>query len=297
MLQALKAELAKTGAVLLAVVFLVSSPAAQPNSQNRQSSVKQLDSDLKSLLADYYTGKPVRARVSIPLSDSGLELVDGQIKNHLPANSSVSAGELMAIKEMRFRDRSIEFIFSYEPPEPDIPAPAGPVGSFGADARKTPPPVRKAELHRTDPRITLRYNHSISTEDLNLPSINRILSAVVEVSALNPQSAFSRLEAAQQKAATAQNDPKNAQVPGAPVIGSLTGARENIAEVQIESPVPGARVYIDGGYSGPLPRTIQLIAGPHTFLIIAPGYRQWEQRYLLAPSRISSIKPDLTPEK
>lgn len=285
----------------------------QAEKKRPAASERQINSDLKILLNDYYSGKPVRAKVVIPANERGLEVIDGQLKVHpLPElTAAVQPGELVLIKELRFKSKEIEVRFDGEhlkevgntAPPPGVPGLA-PVGPHGSDATVGPPPAAlvakapKPSKSLPDPRIILRFSRDIETRDLNLQSINRLLSPAVDVTTLVPHATAedkpaprpSAVERAQQAAA-------QQGIPIAPVTGELIGATPGAGELVIECSVASARLYIDGAYSGTAPRTVQLLMGVHTVLIVAPGQRQFEQKFFLLPGKVATIKADFSPEK
>jgi hypothetical protein len=280
-------------------------------------SERQLDSDLKLLLNDYYTGKPVRARIVIPATERGVEVVDGRLKIYpLPElTAAVQPGETVLIKELRFKTKEIEVRLSGEHLSETTPAePTAltltPVGPHGSDASvpkaafaAKPSKETKPAKPLPDPRVILRFSRDIETRDLNLQSINRLLEPAVEIASLAPAAALAPQPEATpnpsptpsasdraQQAATAQG------IAIAPVTGELVGAAPNLGELVIEFSVTGARLYIDGGYSGTAPRAVQLPMGVHTVLIVAPGHGQFEQKFFLPAGKISTIKAEFNPK-
>ncbi len=275
------------------------------------ASEKQINSDLKLLLSDYYTGKPVRAKIVIPANERGIEVLDGQLKIYpLPeVTAAVQPGELVLIKELRFKNKEIEVRFEAErlqetttaAPPLAIPGLA-PVGPHGSDATVGPPSAAlvartgaKSSRPLPDPRVVLRFSREIETRDLNLQSINRLLAPAVEVMMLSPiplsaptTTATSRPTASERAQQTAVE--QGIQV--APVTGDLVGASAGVGELVIECSVPGVRLYIDGTFSGTAPRTVQLMMGVHTVLVVAPGQRQFEQKFFLPAGKVSTIQAE-----
>src|SRR6185295_1761888 len=100
------------------------------------------------------------------------------------------------------------------------------------------------------PRLNLLFSRVITTSDLTIPNINRLLSAAVDVSALIPKMAEpsetntastpppKRPDAAMlaERAAHAQS------IPTATVIADLTGASLEVAELTIECHTASARI-------------------------------------------------------
>jgi PEGA domain len=287
--------------------------SVQSERKRQVVSERQLDSDLKLLLNDYYIGKPVRAKVVIPANERGIEVLDGQLKIYpLPAIiAAVQPGEMVLIKELRFKNKEIEVRFNGEHlgevPE-SAPPTLTPVGPIGSDATvpktafiaKAPKPSKPLP----DPRVILRFSRDIETRDLNLQSINRLLAPAVDTASLAPATATSTALTPKSEAPTrASNANDRAQqaateqgIALALVTGDLIGASANVGELVIESPVAGARLYIDGAYSGTAPRTIQLLMGVHTVLIVAAGHGQFEQKFFLPAGKVSTIKAEFNPK-
>lgn len=290
------------------------TPSEAAEKKRAAASEKQINSDLKLLLNDYYAGKPVRAKVVIPANDRGVEVLDGQLKIYpLPElTAAVQPGEMVLIKELRFKNREIEVRFDGErlteaatPPPPVAPNLA-PVGPHGSDATVGPP--RAALVAKTpkpakpvpDPRVVLRFSREIETRDLNLQSINRLLSSAVDIATLVPNPALVAKETPTTRPTAAQQAEQGATaqgIPIAPVTGELVGAPISVGELVIECPIHGARLYIDGAFSGTAPRTVQLAMGVHTVLVVAPGHSQYELKFFLPAGKIVTLKAELTPTK
>ena len=286
-----------------------------PAERKRQVvSERQLDSDLKLLLNDYYIGKPVRAKIVIPANERGIEVLDGQLKIYpLPGlTAAVQPGELVLIKELRFKNKEIEVRFNGEhlgETTEGTPPTLTPIGPHGSDASvpktafiaKAPKSVKALP----DPRVILRFSRDIETRDLNLQSINRLLAPAVDIASLMPVAATALTpptpDAALRPSAPSASD-RAQQVATeqgiviASVTGELVGAPANVGELVIESPIAGARLYLDGAYSGTAPRTVQLVMGVHTVLIVAAGHGQFEQKFFLPAGKISAIKAEFNPK-
>lgn len=303
--------------VSLIVTVAGQTPSEQAEKKRSAASEKQINSDLKLLLNDYYAGKPVRAKVVIPATERGIEVLDGQLKIYpLPElTAAVQPGELVLIKELRFKNKEIEVRFDGERLKeavtavpPPVLSGLAPVGPHGSDATVGPPPAAlvaktpKATKILPDPRVVLRFSRDIETRDLNLQSINRLLSSAVDVTALLPIPSLSSKEkegAHVRSTANTQAQQTAAEqgIPIAPVTGDLVGATMGVGELVIECSVAGARLYIDGTFSGTAPRTVQLLMGVHTILVVASGQNQFEQKFFLPAGKISTIKADLNPSK
>jgi hypothetical protein len=297
--------------------FLGGTPSfgqsVQAERKRQVISERQLDSDLKLLLNDYYIGKPVRAKVVIPANERGIEVLDGQLKVYpLPAvTAAVQPGEMVLIKELRFKNKEIEVRFNGEhlsEVAESVPPTLTPVGPVGSDATvpktafiaKAPKPGKTLP----DPRVILRFSRDIETRDLNLQSINRLLAPAVDTAPLAPAPSTAnalapKSEAPSRVASAGDRTQQAAAEQGiaiAPVTGDLVGAAANVGELVIESPVAGARLYVDGAYSGTAPRTVQLVMGVHTVLVVAAGQGQFEQRFFLPAGKIATIKAEFSPK-
>lgn len=287
---------------------------SEPSERKRRvASEGQVNADLKLLLNDYYAGKPVRAKVVIPANERGVEVMDGQLKMYpLPElTAAVQPGELVLIKELRFKAKEIEVRFDGEhlkeaatfAPSAGLPGIA-PVGPHGSDATTGPPPAAlvakapKPPKPLPDPRIVLRFSRDIETRDLNLQSINRLLAPAVDVATLLPTAAVKPEAALPPRPSVSEQAQRAAVEQGiavAPVTGTLVGAAANVGELVIECPVTNARLYIDGTYSGTAPRTVQLLMGIHTILVTS-SQGQFEQKFFLSPGKIATIKVEFNPK-
>lgn len=303
---------------LINIVVLNCSSIAQTNSRSTDrprppASDKQIESDLKFFLNDYYTGKPVRAKVVIPANERGIEVIDGQLKTYPLAEmaAAVQPGEMVLIKELKFKNRAIEVYFNSEHLNENSiavskPPALSPIGEFGAEVNVRPSEAtqklmaRKSGKPLPDPRVILRFSREIGTQDLNLQSINRLLSPAVDITSLTPNNPLSAgLSAPTPPRPTAnfiaQQQAIEKGISIAPITGDLTSVNSNIGEITVECSIAGARLYIDGAYSGATPRTVQLTMGIHTILVIAPGYGQSEQKVFLPASKTALIKVELKP--
>ncbi len=66
----------------------------------------------------------------------------------------------------------------------------------------------------------------------------------------------------------------------------------------IKSYVP-ARIYINGQYSGVTPRTVKLLAGEHTIILMAEGYEDWTRKIQVKGRQqvglLASLRPRVAP--
>ncbi len=281
------------------ITFALSQICFAQTERQRAVTDKNIDADLKSLLNDYYSGKPVRAKVVIPASEQGLEILDGRLNVQPLANlqAAVQPGELVLIRELRFKNKVIEVHFNNDSRNEDAPPLSVQlVGEFGSEV-STRPSVAATKLAERkkvfpDPRLMLRFSREIGTQDLNLQSINRLLSSAVDVTNLNPNGGIKIPEPPSAPVAT----PLPAGVSAAEITGDLANVKIGIGEVTIECNVPGARLYLDDAYSGTAPRTVQIIGGVHSVLIVAPDYESFEKKYFLTSGKISVIRAELNPK-
>ncbi|HYE74264.1 MAG TPA: hypothetical protein VEF04_13080, partial [Blastocatellia bacterium] len=197
-------------AVMVAAQSNRSNPTPNQTKPPAQTDWAKIDGELKVMLNEYYAGKPVRAKVVIPSNKQGLEIVDGvlRISPVSDLRLAVQPGELLLIKEMKFKSKSIEISFDSSYDNEPAPVPPSnlsitPVGTFGSEATdasnsgdKTPAlnqpqagtrlaPTNSPKL-QIEPRITIKFSREITTRDLNLQSINRLLSVAVDTTSLAP---------------------------------------------------------------------------------------------------------------
>ncbi len=275
---------------LLAVLTLL--PLTAPGlAQGRKLVEEDWYGDVKKALMDHYTGKTVRLKLPIPATRRGLEVIDGEIRTEASKEAPPLAariGEELTIKSFKVGDSSVEVLF----------------------AKNEPP--RKSRLPNPfavwkQPRINLRFSHELSSKDLTIENLNRHLSSAVEVVTLAPAVSENNSGSTQASTASAATDQKVEPQPGRrdepttadqalptpSVVADLQSAGPNVGELTIESSVRGARVYIDGSYSGVAPRTVRLRAGVRTILVVSDGYASWEQRLFIPGAKISVVRAEL----
>ena len=257
--------------------------------QDKPLSGKKLDEYLKALLTEYYTGKSVHAKVAIPTNGRGLQITDGRPETaSTGAPSAAPPGTTLVIRQLRFKNKNIEVQFDTSS--------SGEASSSSGDLRYL---TKTVGVHAVA-RINLRFSRSITSQDLTVPNINRLLSAAVDITALIPKATEppatadttprrSRLDAAMlaERAARAQG------IPFATVVSDLVGSGTECGEVTIECSATRARLYIDGGYSGFTPRTIKLLTGVHTILIVNEGDAMWEQKFFIPGGKASVVRAEL----
>lgn len=277
------------GALLLLLILVVSLAA-----QTKPLSSSQLDDYLKSLLAEYYTGKMVFAKVAMPATERGLQIVDGRLEA-APASAAQAAlvqpGAALVIRQITFKSKNIEVRFE---------------GNDTVGEKSALPPsdsqrLTKSPGPRPAPRLNLRFSRAITTSDLTVPNINRLLSAAVDIRALipkvaeppDPNAAVTPAPKRPDAAMLAERAAHAQGIPTATVIADLTVASPEIGELTIECSTAQARVYLDGAYSGWTPRTVKLLTGIHSILIVSEGYTMWEQKFFIPGGKASRVYAEL----
>jgi hypothetical protein len=281
----------------LAIPLLAASLSAQGFGQAVKLVEEDWYGDVKKALTDHYTGKTVRLKLPIPATRRGLEMVDGAVRTEASKERpqfAAQIGEELTIKSFRVGDSDIEVLLNRsEPPRKSrIPNP------FSAWKQ---------------PRITLRFTHELSTKDLTIENLNRHLATAVEVTPLvPPATSIGETNSTSTQASTGPapaNQPAEAQ-PAQPIrkdepkpaaepvltpsiVADLPVAGPDIGELTVECSVRGARVYIDGSYSGVAPRTLRLRAGVHTILVVSDGNASWEQKLMVPGAKISALRVEL----
>lgn len=281
----------------LAIPLLAVSLSIQGSAQAVKLVEEDWYGDVKKALSDHYTGKTVRLKLPIPATRRGLEMVDGAVRTEASKDAPQFAahiGEELTIKSFRVSDSDIEVLLNRnEPPRKSrIPNP------FAAWKQ---------------PRITLRFTHELSTKDLTIENLNRHLAMAVEVTPLVPiVTSVGETNSTSTQASTGPapaNQPAEAQPvqpirkdESKPAVGTLLTPSivadlpvvgPDVGELTVECSVRGARVYIDGSYSGVAPRTLRLRAGAHTILVVGDGNASWEQKMMVPGAKISAIRVEL----
>jgi len=277
----------RVNVLLAALVILLLTVSV--SAQNKKLVDEDWYGDVKKALADHYTGKTVRLKLPIPATRRGLEMVDGSVQreaSRVAPQFSARAGADLTIKSFRVGDSNVEVM-------------------LGKDE---PPPKRKFPNPFTGPkqsRINLRFSHELSSKDLTIENLNRFLSLAVDVKPLaspiagsNPTSSAASGEAPnQQTESQPVQNPELAAgeqpLPALNTVADLPAIGPDVGEITVECSVRGARVYIDGSYSGVAPRTLRLRAGPHTILVVSDRYKSWEQRLLIPGAKISVVRAEL----
>lgn len=229
--------------------------------------VAKLDDNLKNIVIAHYTGKQVKLRLPIPATKQGLEIIDGLPRlepNKTPPSIAAQLGEDLTIKRFVIGTNRIEVWLG---------------NAAAAD--------EKPEL--TLPHVTLKFSQELTANELALENLNRILSTAFEMDATTAA------VAEQPSAAAPVVD--NAKLPQLTITGNLTSVPPTIGELTIDASIAGARIYIDGGYSGTAPRTVRLRAGVHTVLLISDGYESWEAQLNLPGAKTALVRVELQPKR
>jgi len=261
------------------VILLLAVPAS---AQNEKLVDEDWYGDVKKALADHYTGKTVRLKLPIPATRRGLEMVDGSVQREasriVPPLSARIGDELM-IKSFRVGDSNVEVLLGKDEPLPK---------------KKFPNPFAA----RKESRINLRFSHELSSKDLTVENLNRFLGQAVDVAPLSPPLAQNNSTASasldQQTESQPEGNPELAGAePALKTVGDLPAVGPEVGELTIECSARGARVYIDGSYSGLAPRTLRLRAGIHNILVVGETYKTWERRLLIPGAKISVVRAEL----
>jgi hypothetical protein len=246
--------------------------------------------EVKKVLSDHYTGKTVRLKLPIPATRRGLEMFDGAAQREAtkaPPQFSAQAGEELTIKSFRVYDSSVEVLLDKEDEQPR--------------KSKFPNPLAGPK----QPRVVLRFSHELSSKDLTIESLNHFLSSAMDVSDSGPMTAENAAPAGAPPTQPTENAaarnpeiaPADTAPPSANIVADSPIIGQNVGELTVECSVRGARMYIDGSYSGDVPRTLRLRTGFHTILIVNDGYESWERRLLIPGGKISVARADLKKEK
>lgn len=226
--------------------------------------------DIKQALSRHYVGKVVRLRLSMPATRKGIELIDGVLQAAQPQAEPPVAepGEELTIKSLTVTEHDIELILN-----------------------KNSPPPKKTFLQKLaiprPPRINLHFTRELNAQDLTIERINRLLDQAVDAASLAaPKAAPVSPSVSPSVTESAPAAPEPEIVGDSPVLGPDFG------ELTVESSIPGARIYLDGAYSGTAPRTFRLGAGTHTVLVMS-GALSWEQRLSVPGAKSSRIRAEL----
>src|SRR5262249_15909064 len=131
--------------------------------------------------------------------------------------------------------------------------------------------------------------------------LNRFLAQAIDVTPLasptvennSPSSAASHERTESQPVQNPKLTAGEQPLPVLNTVADLPAVGPSVGELTIECSVRGARIYIDGSYSGVAPRTLRLRAGFHTILVVSYRYKTREQRLLIPGAKISVVRAEL----
>src|SRR5262245_38403068 len=267
---------------LLLAALLILLLAAPDSAQDKKLVEENWYGDVKKALADHYIGKTVRLKLPIPATRRGLEMIDGSAQREaskLVPPMSAQIGDELTIKSFKVGASNVAVLLGKNEPTPK---------------KKFPNPFAV----RTESRINLRFSHELSSKDLTIENLNRYLEQAVDVTALSspvaqnnstPGAALSR----QTETHPTENPELAGAEPALKTVADLPAVGPEVGELTIECSVRGARIYIDGSYSGAAPRSLRLRSGFHNVLVVSDLYKTWEQRLHIPGAKISLLRVEL----
>ena len=271
-------------ATLLIASLLPASLAAQTDGTADGQSSRRL----KSFLMGHYAGRSVRPKVAIPRGARGLEIIDGRLAPATSAARPAAAhpGETLLIERLKFTGRRIEVQLSREE--------AGAEGRAAWSGRRFPLTAYDGPAAR----LSLRFRRKIAADDLTVANIDRLLEAAVDLTASPPQAAgrppiSTATAESRSLRLSVVSTTDSPELPVATAVGDLPAAESGVGELTVECSTGRARVYLDGSFSGWTPRTVKVLAGPHTVLVIADGHGAWEQRFFIPGGKASLVRAEL----
>ncbi len=265
------------------VLLLVIALAGVSFAQDRTLPEEDWYGDVKRGLQSHYTGKTVRVKLPIPATRRGLEIVDGTLLNSSTPDAPpplVQADDELVIKSFRVTDHEIEILLSAKPEKEAAAAKKGFSSLFSSPKQ---------------PRIGMRFGRELTSKDLTIENINRLLAIVFDVSTLAAPVAEKGASATQASVAAPQAEEQlnEEKLPTPSIVGSIPSLSPSVGEVTVECSARQARVYIDGSYSGTAPRTIRMRAGVHTIMVVSEGYAPWEQKLFIPGAKASVVRVDM----
>jgi hypothetical protein len=269
----------RRAAFLLWSIFFISAISF---AQTKTIAIEDFYGDIKTSLVSHYTNKLVKTKLPIPATRRGIEIVDGTLQSTVgpgqpPPPLAAESGDELIIKSMRIGDKDIEVVMD----KPEQPQKKGLSNPF---------------VISKPPRINLRFSRELTTRDLTIENINRLLATAVDVSGLAPQIAEKAAPATQatESSPPAADAAKEQQPPSPSIVGDLPALSPGIGELTVESLAAPARIYIDGSYSGLAPRTVRLRAGVHIVLVISDGHAPWEQKLFIPGGKASIVRAEMS---
>lgn len=259
-------------------LMLLASPSSGLSAQERNLVYEDWYGETKRELSAHYTGKTVKLRMAIPATRRGLEMTDGEFQQYDSAQTQAQPGDEVTIKSFKVGPTNIELLLNKNGAK-------RPNRFFGW-------------MKRT--RINLRFSRELTAKDMTVENVNRLLATAIDVAPLASAGTDNSSGNTQALiASVAETSPKsrptnNSQgLPMASVTGELTPASPNFGELTVECATGQARIYIDNAYSGTAPKTVRLLAGIHSILVMANGYAAWEQRLFIPGGKASAVKAEL----
>jgi len=267
---------------LLLAALLILLTALPASAQDKKLVDEDWYGDVKKALADHYTGKTVRLKLPIPATRRGLEMIDGTAQREaskIVPPISARIGDELTIRSFKVGDSNVEVLLGKDEPQ----------------AKKK---ISNPFAARKESRINLRFSHELSSKDLTIENLNRYLGQAVDVTPLaSPAVPNNSTPISGPNQQTESQPGENPELTGAEpalkIVADLPAVGSELGELTVESSARGARIYIDGSYSGLAPRTLRLRAGFHSILVVNDTYKTWEQRLLIPGAKISVVRANL----
>lgn len=254
--------------LLLATVMVIEAGA-----QNRTLPEEDWYAAEKKMLSDHYTGKSVRLKLMIPATRTGLELLDGVPQTRpvaKPPEAAGMPGDELLIRSLRIGLEEIEVVLGKKEPEP---------------RKRTLNPFNQPR----PPRISMRFSREITSKDLTVGNIDRLLGVVVEL----PEEAPAERAAEAPGPGNQQAEKRDDRTLEPDEVREMPSLPATIGELTITCAGAPARVYIDGAFSGRTPLTVRLRSGIHTIAIIGSGSEAMERKVSVPGGKASLLKAQL----
>jgi len=267
---------------LFLAALLILLTALPASAQDKKLVDEDWYGDVKKALADHYTGKTVRLKLPIPATRRGLEMIDGAAQreaSRIVPPISARIGDELTIRSFKVGDSNVEVLLGKDEPQ----------------AKKK---LSNPFAARKESRINLRFSHELSSKDLTIENLNRYLGQAVDVTPLaSPAAPNNSTPVSGPNQQTESQPGENPELagtePALKIVADLPAVGSEVGELTVESSARGARIYIDGSYSGLAPRTLRLRAGFHSILVVNDTYKTWEQRLLIPGAKISVVRANL----
>lgn len=264
----------KPQAFFLTALLLITLLSTFSAAQNRTLPEEDWYGSEKKMLSGHYTGKAVRLKLMIPETRTGLEILDGVPQTRpvsKPPEAAAMPGDELIIRTFRIGLDEIEVILGKKEPE---------------QKKRTLNPFALPK----PPRIFLRFSREITSRDLTIDNIDRLMAIVVEeipgaVSISRNTSAQPAVSEPARQEADAVLQPDE--------IRDLPALAASIGELTVTGASRGARVYIDGSFSGVAPITVRLRSGVHLLTVMSEGFEPMERKVFVPGAKASLIKAEL----